>query len=281
MWIIFASLTVLSTTVLGIAFRRIALKTSHPREYAFIYNAVMFLLALPLAFILGVGLFSITTELLVLLILSGVLYGIFQRYQFTVRKHIEASVIQTIVTPAGLVGYLLAVVWLGEAVTLPRTLGYGLVLVAAYLVTRPSEHSIHLNKYALFAFVIASCLSVAGVIDRAVSPNFESAFTYLTILLFFHAFICFLPAVKIATVEKEFALHTWRLPLLASINIFALWCLVSALQRAPATQVLPVVASNVVLLSVVGIWFLKERTDIFRKLLSSFIVLVGLILVAQ
>ena len=276
----YALLTVVFTTTLGISFRKISLQTKNPLAFAFVYNATMFLLALPLVAVFGIGKVDLNPHLILLLILSGIGYGLFQRYQFKVRKHIEASVMPILVLPSGVVGYLLAVIWLKEDITVYKIIGYLLILGSALLVVAPKK-KFKINLYAIAAFAIGASLSVAGTIDRQVSPHFSSALTYTAILLFFHMLVPYLPFVATKNIKLEITQQKWKILILAAINLASLVCIISALQLAPATKVMPVAASNVVATAVVGIVLLKERSRIGIKLFAASLTFIGLMLLSR
>ncbi len=280
MWLVYALLTVVCTTTLGICFRTIALKTTNPRAFAFVYNFTMFVLACLLALVVGLGTIQLNWYLGGLLIVSGIAYGLFQRYHFGIRKHIEASVMPIIVMPSGIVGFALAVIWLGEAVTINKLLGYGLIIVATFLVVRPKK-GIPINWHSVAAFAIGASLSIAATIDRKVSVNFSSAITYTAVLLFFHALITYIPYVPVGAIKNEVKSHGWRIPLLAAINVASLVFLISALKLAGATLVMPVAASNVVATTVVGIVLLKEHSRIHIKIFAAMLTFIGLVLVSR
>lgn len=280
MWFLYAALTVLFTTILGISFRKIALKTSDQRAFSFAYNLSMFCIALVIVLLTGLGDIDLNRYYFGLLVLSGIGYGLFQRYQFAIRKHIEASTIQTVVMPSGLVGFILAIIWLGEALTLTKVVGYLLVILATLLIVAPKSH-LKLNKWVLGAFLIGAALSIAGTIDREVSQQFSSALTYTAALLFFHALLTYVPFVKTRSLLEELRRWNWRIPVLAAINVASLVALIKALQLAPASQVLPVTQSNVVFMALAGILILKERSRTPIKILAAAITFIGLFLISR
>lgn len=280
MWLVYALLTVACTTTLGICFRTIALKTSNPRAFSFVYNFTMFVLACMLVFAAGIGSIQLNWFLGLLLVASGVGYGVFQRYHFSIRKHIEASIMPLVVMPSGIVGFILAVLWLGEPVTQYKIFGYSLIIFASLLIVRPKK-GIRLNWYGLAAFAIGASLSIAATLDRRVAPNFSSAITYTAVLLFFHAFVTYLPYVSPKEMKKELEMQGWRIPVLATINVASLIFLISALKLAQATQVMPVAASNVVATAVLGIIILRERSRIGLKLIAALLTFFGLFLVSR
>lgn len=76
-------------------------------------------------------------------------------------------------------------------------------------------------------------------------------------------------------------MHGKLLVLLAVINLVALFCLISALRLAPATQVMPIANSNIVFIAIAGIMFLKERDRVPIKILAALIACFGLFLVSR
>src|SRR5690606_37903755 len=100
------------TSTLSVSFRVVALNTKNARTFGLLFNGTILLMTLLLMFFFGVGRIELNGWAFFLLILSGAGYGLFQRYQFTVRKHISAPELQILLTPTGAAGYLLAIFWL-------------------------------------------------------------------------------------------------------------------------------------------------------------------------
>lgn len=281
MWFLYALSAVISTTTLALLLRKVSIRSNDTRAFSFIFNLTALFISISFVAISGVGEINLDTQSTVLLITSGLGYGIFQRYQFLARKNVEASMLQTIATPAGIIGYVLAIVWLGDPVTFTKILGYVLILSSALIVINPKLSKLKLNKYFILVILIASALSIAGTIDRRVSPNFSSALTYASVLWFFQVIAVLLPKISIFAIRKEVKLHKNIIPLLALINVVALFCTVSALQLAPVSRVTPILASNVVFISLFGIIFLRERQRVMYKFSASLIAFLGLFLISR
>ena len=281
MWFLYSLTAVASTTTLALLFRKVSTRSDDPRAFSFIFNLTALFISISLVAVTGIGEINLDAQTAALLVASGLGYGIFQRYQFLARKNIEASIMQTIATPAGVIGYALAIVWLGEAVTLAKVLGYGLILLSALIVINPKPSKLKLNKYFILVVLIAGALSAAATIDRRVSPNFSSALTYASVLWAFQVVAVLLPTISISNIKKEIKLHKNMIPLLASVNVVALFCTVSALQLAPVSSVSPVLASNVVFIALFGIIILRERQRTMCKLSAAVITFLGLFLVSR
>lgn len=226
----------------------------------------------------GVGNINFDFYTLVLVILSGSGYGVFQRYQFTIRKHIEASIIQLIVTPTAIVGYTLALIWLGEAITPSQYIGFILVIVAGLMVTVRKEKKLALNRYVIGALLIGSALSIGVTISKVAVNSFESALSYVLVIFIVQTIWCFFPFVEPKKVVEELKKHTWKIPFLAIINFALLAVQIMAIKIVPATKLIPIMASNVVLMTVLAIILLKEHDHIWLKVMAAFVTMVGVIL---
>ena len=281
MWVVYALGAVMSTTVLALFFRTVAIRSENTRVFSFLFNVTALFMSIVLMLVTGVGTIHIDTYLLILLFVSGLSYGIFQRYQFTLRKTVEVSVFQTIATPASVVGYILAIAWLGESISLLKCIGYGCILAGLLIVINPKKSDFVFNKSVVAIFLITSALSIAGTIDRRVSPQFSSALTYVTILWLFQVVAVGLPFIPLKIMRSELKLHRWRVPLLAATNALALLLTITALRLAPVSRVLPILSSNVIFIALLGIFALKERERIPKKVLAATITFVGLFFVSR
>lgn len=281
MWLLFASIAVLSSTIIATIFRVSAVKTSNPRAFSFVLNSYILLLALIILFITGIGDVKLDSYLTFLLVLSTLGYGIFQRYQFLARKHLESSITQTIMTPGSIAGYLLAIVWLNESPKAVQVAGYVLILLSTLLIVFNRRRKLELNKYALLALLISVALNLSVVVNRRVAPSFENILAYVVIILFVQVLFTYLPSVSRKAVKKELSSQNTFLILLSVLNLVAIFSSFQALKLAPATYVTPVLASNVVFIAIAGILFLKEKERIGTKLIAASIASLGLFLVSR
>lgn len=281
MWLVYALLTVFLTSILGILFQVVAHKAKEPRAFSFVYNAFILLTSLALVGLVGFGKISLSVWLTGLMILSGIGYGLFQRYQFVVRRHISVPEIQILITPTGLAGYALAIVWLHEVVTPARITGYILVIIATLLVLRKKGLKFTFNKYVFLALFIGAMLSVAGTLDRKVVPHFTNVLTYSLFLWLAQALVTFLPYVKLQDIKHEIRSQSWRIPVLGIINLAVLLFQIAAIRLAPATKVGPVTSTNVILVALLSIIFLKERDRVWLKLIAALLATFGLVLISR
>ncbi len=280
MWLFYALLTVCLTTTLVITMRVLAVNSLDDRAFAFSYNLLGCLVMLTLVAIVGLGTIHLDGYLLLLMVLSGICYGLFQRYQFVVRKNLEASELMPVITPTVIVGYVLAIVWLHEPLTAARLAGFALLLAAmAMVVARHSK--LRLSRYTLLAVAIGVVLAITSPLDRRVAPHFSQILTYGTMIWLFSAIITFLPYVKPAAVKKEVLHHGWRLFAIVGINIVATFTALAAIRMAPSSQVQPILSTNIVLVTILSVFVLKERDHLWLKFAAAVSMTVGLILISR
>jgi len=175
---------------------------------------------------------------------------------------------------AGLIaGFAASIIILGEELTLKKAIGALIILGGVLLVNLDKKLTV--NKYAVFAILISSALSIAGVLDKLASPHFPLFFYAMVIWILPLAYIG-IPAKKshITTAAKE---GSWKIPLLASLNALSLVFFVRALQLGQVSNVIPVMATVSVATVIGGVVLLGERRAWQIKLLAGLLATIGVI----
>jgi drug/metabolite transporter (DMT)-like permease len=273
-WLGYALLAVAINTSLSIGLRLQTKQVANPRVTGLVYNCYAALTAVIIWIITGAQLPSnIPAWAIILLMLSAVGYGIFQRGQFYLRKHVEASELAPVLQAGILAGLAASVLILGESLT-PKKLA-GIIIILGGLAIIHKDTKLRVNKFTTYALFIASCLSVAGVIDKVASGYFP---------IYFYAMMIWLlplPYIAVPVKRAEFTAATTEgkfvLPLLAGLNALSLVLLVKALQLGDATSVLPVMATTSIMTVISGVIFLREHKDWQIKLIAGILVTIGVI----
>lgn len=281
MWFLYAIGFVVLTTTLAMFFKKLSGETKNQRAFNFLFNLFSLLATLALLLVAGVKLQTVSLFIFALAAVSGILHGLFHRYHFVVRKNMEASIIETVMAPAAIVGYALAIFWLQESITFAKIFGYSLILLAGMAAVWQRNQKFKLNRYVLLALFVSVCANVAVIIDRRVSIDVNSALLFAAFLWFMQALVCYIPYIPKTDVVRELKTYKWLLPALASINALVLVLAISALQQAPATRVLPVLNSNVVFIALTAVIVFKERQRVGVKVAAAFVACVGLFLVSR
>lgn len=274
-WLTFALAAVAINTALGLGLRVLTKDTTNPRITGFVYNCYAALASAIIWIANGAELpHNVPLFAIALLLFSAVGYGVFQRGQFYLRKHVEVSQLQPVMQSGLVAGFAASIIILGEPLTGKKFLGTLIILGGVLLINL--DKKLNVNKYAFFAIAISSALSVAGVVDKVASPHFPLFFYAMMIWILPLAYI----AIPVKRTEITTAVRggTWRIPLLASLNALSLVFLVRALQLGEASSVIPVMATVSVATVLGGVVILKERKDWPIKLLAGLLVTLGIII---
>lgn len=274
-WLSFTLCAVAINTSLGLGLRSLSKQSVNPRITGFVYNCYAALASMVIWILSGAPLPSnVPASAIALLCLSALGYGIFQRGQFYLRKHVEVSQLTPVMQTGLICGFLASLIILNEPINPKKLLGVAIIITATLIVSLNKKLTV--NKYAFVAIAISSALSVAGVIDKLASPHFP--------LFFYTMLIWILPLPFIAYPAKRKEIGTaikaagWKTPLLASLNALSLVFFVHALQIGEASKVIPVLSTVTVLTVLGGIVLLGETKYWKRKLLAGFLATLGVLI---
>ncbi len=275
-WLFFTLCAVVINTSLGLGLRTLSKQSANPRIMGFVYNCYAALTSVIIWIVSGAPLpTNVPFSAILLLCLSALGYGIFQRGQFYLRKHVEVSELAPVMQVGLISGILAALIILNEPLNPKKILGITAIVGASLLVTLNKKLTI--NKYAITAIGISSALSIAGIIDKLASPHYP--------LFFYTALIWILPLPFIAYPAKSKDIRAaikssgWKIPLLASLNALSLVFFVRALQIGEASKVIPVLSTVTVLTVIGGILVLGETKYWKRKLLAGVLATLGVLVI--
>lgn len=274
-WLTFAIGAILINTTLVLGLRVVSKGSANPRITGFIYNCYGALASIIIWVLSGSPLpANVPATAIFLLLLSALGYGIFQRGQFYLRKHVEASELVPVMQSGLIFGFLASIIILGETLTPQKLLGVGIIFAAALIVSVSKKLSVH--KYTFFAIAISAALSIAGVIDKLASPHYPLFFYTMLIWIIPLPFIAFPVSKKevVAAIKQT----TWPIPLLAGLNALSLVFIVRALQLGEASKVIPIMGMVPVLSVLGGIVILGEKQNWQRKVLAGILATIGILI---
>lgn len=273
-WLTFAFGAILINTTLVLGLRVVSKDSANPRITGFIYNCIGAVASVIIWILSGAPLpSSVPATAIALLLLSALGYGIFQRGQFYLRKHVEASELVPVMQSGLVFGFLASIIILNEAITPKKLLGVTIIFTATLMISLSKKFRIH--KYTPLAIGIAAALSIAGVIDKLASPHYP---------LFFYTMLIWiipLPFIALPTTKKDIRTAithtTWPVVLLASLNALSLVFLVRALQLGEASKVIPIMGMVPILSVLGGIIILGEKDNWQRKVLAGALATLGVL----
>ena len=274
-WLALALCAVAINTTLVLSLRILSKNSPNPRITGFVYNCCAAIASVIIWIISGAPLpTKVPHYAISLLLLSALGYGIFQRGQFYLRKEVEASQLVPVSQMGLIAGFFGSIIILQESVSSKKLLGVAIIVAATLIVSL--NRKLAINKYAFMAIGISSALSLAGVMDKIASPHYPFFFYIMLIWIIplpFIALPCTSKDIKIAI--KDMGRQT---PLLATLNVLSLIFFVRALQRGPASSIIPILGTVTVLSVLGGIIILGETKYWGRKLLAGFLATIGIII---
>ena len=212
-------------------------------------------------------------------ILMIVLYGAGNIFVWQALKIIDVSEFTIIFASRAFWTIIGAIIFLGESLSLKQVIGIILIIFSIVLVFWKKQ-KFSLNRGFVFAFLGALLWGIAFTNDFLVVNSFD-VLSYLTI-----AFI--LPALAIwmifpkSTVKMKPLLERktlWKMGLLGILYAVSTITIFLAYQIGQnATQIAPLNQVSTIIIVILSAIFLKERTDLLRKLLGAIISFIGVFL---
>ncbi len=275
-WYIFALASAIFFASQELLMRVLAIKTNSPRIFSVMFNLWGALFAL-IAFVLQggsfMGLRALPLSQYMLIATSGVAYGLYERYQFSARKDIDASSFSVISSMTTVMAFIGAIFFLRESLTIAKALGTALIVCASLLLVYKNP-KLKLNRGMWYAFLCVIFLGITGVVDKPASVHLQPAlFSFL--VWFFPIVIIAFPGVTASDVRKELHIGGWKAVLAAILNVVGYILYIRAFALADASRVIPVSATSGILVVLGGILLLGEHDHMKRKLIAGALAFAG------
>ncbi|HOZ03002.1 MAG TPA: EamA family transporter [Candidatus Woesebacteria bacterium] len=214
-----------------------------------------------------------------LLLLGACLfYATSDRLQTTARKHLQVSVV-TIINQLQTV-FLIIYGWtiFHDEFSFSKLIG-ALLIISANLLLNLKENRLQINKYVGLAVIATFVFSIALSVDIGISSQFNLPIYVLITLALPALIISFAEKVTLQNISQELSSSTRKYYLLTGISwaltiIFAL----RSFQLGEVTTIVPLQATSVMLNVIVAYIFLKERSEIEKKLFAALMVMAGIYL---
>ncbi|KKR18316.1 MAG: hypothetical protein UU65_C0002G0249 [candidate division CPR2 bacterium GW2011_GWC1_41_48] len=278
-WLFLSLLTAFSFAATNLVMRVLSVNSENPRAFSFVANLWGACLAILIFFSLPhKSQITASKNIILLIILASIIYGIVDRVQFYARKHIEASTFAILFRTTLIITFLSSIIFLKEPFTLNKLMGTLLVLVASILVSYKNSKIVIEKKYLLLTLLCSTALGFGWIINKMVMNSGFSPLFFNVILWAGVLPIIYLPSIPLKDLKRELSLGSWKLPLLAVISATGTYAQLIALTLADASKVIPVSSTSTVLTVLGGVILLKERTNLTKKLIAGGIAFLGVIL---
>lgn len=267
--------------IYGLLSRVLSVKSDDPLAFSVIYG---FFSAIISIFVFGMGtagFAGVTAFVVLITFLSTIAYGVFEATQFFARKYVEASRSTVIFQIAPVVTFFASIILLREGISLVKLLAAGLIVVGNIIALY--RHGGRVSKSGLILTISAAvALGLAYVADKVASPNYPlglyMAITYFLPALYVLIIFLALRQNRISRLKNEITNGTWKLPFLSAVSVAGYYMLLKTLGVAQASVAVPIIFSQTILVVLGGIFILKERSNIFEKVIGALLVFVGVVL---
>lgn len=206
-------------------------------------------------------------------------YTVYNRFQFTMRRMVEASdaaLISQIAPVASLIAlYIVA----GEELTMAKSLAALCILGGnALIVWQPGGGtSVRGLVMALLLFV---CLGIGFAMDKIASASVSLPF-YMLLIYFLPAVLTGLtPPIAPSALKKESASALLMLLLLAAVTVIGGLAGLQAFRLAEGGSVILLNSSSSTLTVLLGIVVLREYDRLLRKMIAALLVFAGICVLA-
>lgn len=214
-----------------------------------------------------------------LLAVACVFYGISDRINTTVRSGVEASTFSIIKQLSTVFMILAGLIFFKEPFICKKIIGAILILFSNIFIFY-KRGSQKLDKYVMLGIISNLVYSIALFLDVNISDNFNLAFYVATTLLIPCLFITIFEKVKWENIKKEFKNGNKKAILITSLCWGSMIVVqLRAYQLGEATSVAPLCALTVIGNVIVGYLFLKERDNLWKKLIAAILIILSVFLI--
>lgn len=280
MWLLLSLLAALIFAALNLLTRILAVKSTHPRAFSFVYNGWGVLFAIIVYLLEGAGipnLFKLPAHQFVYLSLAALFYALFERSQFIARKHIESSTLAVVFRLTTVTAFLGSLIVFKESASLSKIVGTTLLIGSSLIVIHKNPHIKNVRALGVAVFC-AVALGLAWMTDKQASVGLSASFYSALMWAIPLPFIA-LPTLTVSQIKIEMRIGWWKIALAAFLNVLGFVLYIKALSLAEASRVIPIVSSSSATLSVFGgIFLLNEKTYMTRKLIAGILMFLGILL---
>ncbi len=280
-WLYLTLFSVITSAISNIL-RTVVMKHDKSDPYAsvVVFQFMGFFIILSISFLNGFTLPPIQVYPLHFLA-QAVLWGLSSLFLFKASKLLEASEITILSTTSSMATIITAVIFLGEVFNLQRVFGTLIIIVAVLIVTvKRGVFAVH--KGFWYAVLSSVCAGLAVTNDTFLL-NFVDVYSFLVVGWLSPGL--FLIVVNPKVIKRIPAFFNFqKIKKLLLMTVFyatggvAFYMAISS--GGQASQVSPIGQSSIILTILLATVFLKEKSHLFKKIISAVLVTIGVILLS-
>lgn len=254
-----------------------------PKVFGGLSQLLVGLIALPVAILTGFS-FHLTPLTVLLLILVVVIYVIGTSFYFVGLKHVDISATTILVSSTSTWTLFVGIFILADSFSFDKLFGAIFITSAVILVSLESKSlQFKLNKFELFLLLYAFMYAFGAALDNRL-VLFSNAISYMSISFISVGVIMLL--VNFRNLKSSHQGSTWSkstifsLLTISVLSFAAFYCIMHAYElHGEISSMMPIQQLSGVIVPIVGIIFLKERTKVPQKLVAAVMAFVGALLI--
>lgn len=277
-WFTYALIASVTFSVYSVLIRKLLIGKGEPKIFTILSN---FAVATALGVIALFSEFFINLTLLdiSLMILTSVFFAIASTLFIYGRQKEEVGVVSIVRETSVIWIFLIGVFVFGEGVSLTKVLGMGLIISGTVLALW-KKHFFSFSKGVTVLFLATLSMSIASSISKVFVVDKLSPAAYNMVLFYLASLWIFLfTKDRRNRIKHEIQIYSWKLPVVSSILALSIFLLNKGFQVGEISFVFPVYSSYVIFTILAGIVFLNEKSHMKRKIVGSFIALLGIVLI--
>ncbi len=281
-WLLLALISIITLSIASVLARVLLKKEdSNPVGYAIIFQFVLGLISLLFALVLKKFIFPPVDASIPRFVLSSLLWAGSTSFGFQTLKRLNAGESTILASSGTFITIILGVIFLGEVFKTNSLVGTALILLAVYTIT--TEKLTFKSRKGIVFGLLSSVFAAVAVVNDAVILKTYEAYSYTAIMSFLPGFLLlFLFPKQIIKIPKMFDGKTFMLISILCIfySVQAITYYLALQNGAPISQLSPMIKSSIVLTVILGAVFLKERSNLNKKLIAAIMVTIGAILLS-
>lgn len=211
--------------------------------------------------------------------LSIIFYAVSDRLNTDVRKGVEASTFSIMKQLSTVFMTFSGFLFFKEQFIISKFIGAVLIILSNIIIFYRKGDG-KFNKYVGLGIISNICYTIALFLDVNYSECFNLPFYVMLTLGVPAILIVIIERIKFSDLKNEFQKEN-RLPILITAIAWSS-CIVAQLrayQLGNVSIVAPLCSLVVIINVIVGYIFLKERNDLFKKILAAGLIILGILLI--
>lgn len=214
----------------------------------------------------------------VLLVIACCFYAASDRMFTTVRSKVEASTFSVITQLSTSFLIIAGLVFMGEPIIVTKTIGAFMIIGSNFLLFfKPKTFAF--DKGFLLGVVAQVIFTAAVFTDVNISGRFNIPFYVAFTLIVPSLLICIFERITPKQIKEEFMDNKKPILLTAAVWGPLIIAMLMAYNLGQVSIVAPLTALTAILNVIVGYIFLKERSNLFRKVIASMVILCAIFII--